>query len=389
LAVKIAGVEKHNPEAEPQDTTDKDNKGRIVYLSPAVRSYVYTALATVSWVIGAAFLNSHPKPVFGAWAVIFLGVWFFSRALRLWLINHRNKHPIHPIAPDLWSWVIVGTGLLGCSWAIWQERPETVEIPKPAPAQVQNPWRPPELPKGCTNVTLYFGGTTLSMSIFEARISASGNGTRFALKDVPQKFTDGIDKLTNYSPRNRDLWIRRLPRFVMGDKEVELPVAPVVVSNRLYVEAELPFKNDWRTVLMSDDLDQEFPKLWDRNYDSNRYELVTERGNPVFQLIYEAANRVRVNTIFLIDTNTAIGAFGTNWQSVSVHAMVVPPDITTNVLPLSIVVAPPWLKEIYTNLLYNKPFPGQERIFRYPSWKYPGILEPDARDQKKRSQAHA
>lgn len=146
--------------------------------------------------------------------------------------------------------------------------------------------------------------------------------------------------------------------YELDGKIVDYPVMPYIVSNRLFVEVEIPFLNEKRKILMSDDMESELtqlPQLWDCNYnsDSNIYEIVNEFTNPVLQVIYKSANEIQVNGIFIVDTNLVMEAFGG------------PPRFGT-IKGLE--------KDFKMNTIYDTIFeslPNRRAIFKYPSDIYP------------------
>ena len=193
----------------------------------------------------------------------------------------------------------------------------------PVPPEIRTGWLPPELPPGCSNVIVYFGSQQYSYPRQLAEILASSNGTQYAISDLPGDFSK--------------IWMLRLiiiaasTRFGCGSSEMttsiggktfQFPILPVVVSNRLYVEVEVPFSNEKQKLVMSDAFDSDLtpvPSLWDRNYSTNYdeygngmyyYEVVNELTNPVLQVMYAAPNIVLVNGIFKVDSNSIYAAYG-------------------------------------------------------------------------------
>ena len=240
-------------------------------------------------------------------------------------------------------------------------------------------WEPPELPPNCTNVLISLGGVTLNLPIILALVPPEPSSAQFPMKDLPPELTRDVDKLTNYSPRIRRLWLRRQSmEYTIGGKKIEFPIAPLVRSNRLYIQVDVPFQNTKRTILMSDDFDPELcplPRLWDRNYSSNRFELVNEHTNPVLQVIYKRPNEVQVNGIFLVDTYDLLVSFGA-------LPVLLSPQLAFSDGQSTQIVDPRILSKVCSNLAvsvdtnaaYGIPFPDQKPIFKYPSWKYPGLL---------------
>jgi hypothetical protein len=253
-------------------------------------------------------------------------------------------------------------------------------LPMESPAVENNAadWQPPELPTDCTNIIIDFGGQEMSIPIPYAEISPTTNGTKFALKDLAPEFLTGFDKMTNYSPRLRNMWMRfGSGQTTIGGKVVEYPIWPFVISNRLFMYVEIPFQNEKQFIEMDDGFDNKLkiPRLWDRNYNSNSYEIVTETTNPVLQVIYKKANKVQVNGFYLIDPTNIYVAFNNYMPTLIVpHAI----DIKTK---QEIHFANAFVVWDATNA-YDLPL-GQKPIFKYPSWKYPGALDkPEASDSK-------
>jgi hypothetical protein len=196
---------------------------------------------------------------------------------------------------------------------------ESIMSPLPTEAQSSTGWLPPELPPGCSNVIVFFGASGMVYSRFMAEISHD-QGTKFAIKAVPDFFLTGIENVTNYSPRQRDIWLKYSTALTIGGKTFPYPVQPIIISNRLYVEVEIPFSNEKHKLVMSDSFDAmlPIPRLWDRNYSTNYeanrgmyyYEVVNELTNPVLQVAYYAPNEVHINGIFQVDSDSILAAFG-------------------------------------------------------------------------------
>src|SRR5882672_1441790 len=122
----------NNPktEAASEAKQEKGTKPNPFWPSRVIRSYVLGVVGVLCGGYGAALLNSHPKPLFTAWACIFVGLCFTAFGLRLWLINHRTKHPMHKSLPNLCCFGLILLGLIGCAFAILQENPQPVDIPR-------------------------------------------------------------------------------------------------------------------------------------------------------------------------------------------------------------------------------------------------------------------
>ena len=242
-------------------------------------------------------------------------------------------------------------------------------------------WLPPELPPGCSNVTVFFGGQGIIYPTAIAKISSEGSGTKFQIKDLPDYLLTDVDKIPNYSPRLRNMWMRwGSVQQDYGGKTVNIPILPYVVSNRFFVEVEIPFLHARRRLVMNDDFDTELSKLprtWDRNYSTNAYiyEVVNEYTNPVLQVFYTQPNEVHVHGIFVVTSNSCLASFGgspqlynlTSYRWICLTNM----QEITNVADF---LGTNSIAEVLTNALYNWKQPEQRAIFKYPSNRYPGVL---------------
>jgi hypothetical protein len=259
-------------------------------------------------------------------------------------------------------------------------------------------WMPPELPPGCSNVVIYLGASPLVYSRFMAEIS-SETGTKFAIKDVPDAFLSGYEDSEYYSPRQPDMWLKYWTAMTIGGKTFQYPVQPIIISNRLFVEVEIPFSNEKHKLVMSDSFDPELPipRRWDRNFSTNyyangivsggvyAYEVVNELTNPVLQVVYAAPNVVLINGIFQVDSNSILAAFGqqpqlltfqingqnptqgvmtASLQSENFHETLI---INSNETVAS-------FGQRLTNELFRPIFKYQKPIFKYPSNRHLGVL---------------
>lgn len=243
------------------------------------------------------------------------------------------------------------------------------------------PWQPPDLPTGCSNVTIYFGNERMDIPLLFAEISPEQSGTKFLIKDLPDIFLKDADKMTHYSPHQKYMWIRwEFTKQDYGGKTVSLPISPFVISNRFYIEVELPYSHERHKVVMSDEFDTELsnlPKLWDWNYGTNvcAYEIVNENTNPVLQVFYTEPNVIHVNGVFILDTNSVLQSFGgppqlqtvTNYKYINLTNM---QEITN----ISEYLGTNSVGEFITNAFYNSKYPNQKAIFKYPSNRNPGVL---------------
>jgi hypothetical protein len=198
------------------------------------------------------------------------------------------------------------------------------------------------------------------------------------IKTLPPEFSTNLNKLPNYSPRLRNVFVRSDIEYNIAGKTVSYPISTHIVSNRLFVDVEIPFLNEKRTIVMSDDMDSELtqlPGLWDRNYStvSNMYEIVNEETNPVLQVIYKAANEVLVNGIFFGNKYDVYASFGGIPVLIPERFKFVENQTTQEI---DFAAAQRRFTNlafaIDTNEAYGAIAANQKAIFKYPSNIYPG-----------------
>lgn len=263
----------------------------------------------------------------------------------------------------------------------------------PIQPEVRTNWLPPELPPGCSNVTVCFGSQSFNYPRQIAEISGGTNGKEFAIKDLPDYFLKDLDTSPSYSPRQRNVWLRQSSmNMTIGGKTFPYPIQPVIISNRLYVEVEVPFSDEKRNLVMSDAFDQDLhiPRKWDRNYSTNYdefgngvyfYEVVNELTNPVLQIAYAAPNVVVVDGIFKVDSNSIYAAFGQppallSFSNSFIYGLQTTQRITTislqsqtfnEVIAFRTNDSIAQIGEVWTNEFYRPIFQYQRRVFKYPS----------------------
>lgn len=270
-------------------------------------------------------------------------------------------------------------------------------------------WIPPELPQGCSNVTVFFGTQPFNYTRQMAEILAATNGVKFEIKDLPSDFLKNLDAMPNYTPRMKNIWLRSgNENTTVGGKTFNYPILPVVISNRLYIEVQIPFSNDKKTLVMNDSFDPNLPipRLWDRNYSTNYdeygngfyyYEVVNELTNPVLQVAYAAPNVVFVNGIFKVDSDSIYAAFGQppallTFSNYVEYGLQTTQRITTISLQSQTFKEIIGFRtndslaeacEIWTNEFYRPIFQNQRHVFKYPSYLNLGVL--DDRDSTDKS----
>jgi hypothetical protein len=280
---------------------------------------------------------------------------------------------------------------------------DNIFYPVEQPATTNTDWLPPELPPGCSNVLVFLGPSGIVYSRLMAEISPEGTGKRFAIKDLPDFYLQDMDKMPGYSPRQKYIWLRSGGMTTsIGGKTIPYPIQPVIISNRLYVEVQVPFLNEKRKLLMSDDFDPNLPipPHWDRNYSTNyyangivsggiyAYEVVNELTNPVLQVAYSAPNEVHINGIFQVDENSILVSFGQQPMLFTFTNRVVAglestQRITTvslegtnfsEIIRIYTNDSINSIGEMITNEFYRPIFPGQRAFFKYPSNRKLGVF---------------
>jgi hypothetical protein len=268
---------------------------------------------------------------------------------------------------------------------------ENIFFPIEPPARTN--WLPPELPPGCSNVVIYLGNYGLTIPRKMAEITSSG--TKFTISELPDFLLTDLDKMSDYSPRQREMWVRKeSSKYTIGGRTIDYPVQPVVISNRLYVEVEIPFSNERRELIMSDvfSSDLPIPRDWDVNFSTNydaygngvyAFEVVNELRNPVLQVGYTSPNEIHVNGIFQVDSNCILAAFGDlptlgtfTFTNLDInHGLMTASLQVENFHETLIVRSNETLASFgqrFTNEFFRPMFKYQKPIFKYPSNRHPG-----------------
>jgi hypothetical protein len=102
---------------------------------PKVRMQIFGWVGGACIIMGAALLNSHPKPVRLAWGLILGGLILGLETLRLGVIHHKYSPRSIRKLPDWVVNTLSGICLFGvlCIYvfAIWQEQPTGIDKPRP------------------------------------------------------------------------------------------------------------------------------------------------------------------------------------------------------------------------------------------------------------------
>jgi hypothetical protein len=234
-------------------------------------------------------------------------------------------------------------------------------------------WHPPELPVGCTNVVKWFGASPVSVTRRVAEMAAQTNGASFLRKDWPnitnEMGSNNTFVLTNdFTPRDWHIIAKMSGvSLKIGNQIVDDPIMPFILSNRLFIDAKIPFDNKYHKIVMSHDTESEFniPSTWDVNFNSDSYEIVTGQTNPVFQAFYTSPNEIHLNAIYILNATNIFAAWNFNPSIFTLfHTNHAEP---TAALKNSIFY-------LDTNTSYDLPLFSRKTIFKYPSWKYPSTL---------------
>jgi hypothetical protein len=269
-------------------------------------------------------------------------------------------------------------------------------------SDVANGWRPPELPLDCSNVVIYFGTSPMVYPLWYAKASPESSGTEFDVSDLPDSVFNDFATNPAFPPRQKYVSVRQHSEYTIGGKSLSYPIQPIVISNRLYVEVEIPFSNEKHKLVMSDAFDTNLPipLLWDRNfstnYEANRgvylYEVVNELKNPVLQVVYAAPNIVLVNGIFQVDSNSILAAFGQppalltfaiNSSTQAVVSSLLAENFHETLTIQSNETIASFGRRL-TNELFRPIFKYQKPAFKYPSDRYLGVFE-DWQDETNKS----
>jgi len=233
----------------------------------------------------------------------------------------------------IWSWFI--TPCIVCFFvadSVWSPKSPIIETNA-------SKWLPPELPPGCSNVSISFGNRKIDVPIWMAKIPHNQTGTNsfgtnyfvvkvssnltftvfhgvetdtneeaitYAVKDMPDSFVTNVEQMPDYSPRKRHFSFgsQFMRSQLSNGKTVDYPVWAIVISNHLFVDVIIPFINERHRILMDTNMDialTNLPNKWDINYNSNKFEIVNEETNPVLQVIYKSASEVLVNGVYLFN----------------------------------------------------------------------------------------
>ena len=184
------------------------------------------------------------------------------------------------------------------------------------PKEITAKWQPPALPEGCKKVFIFLGGQSVEM---DASMLSKSKGAG-SLSEFTMILPEGM--------------------------KADYPLFPYIRNNRLFVKVRTPFETNRVAIYMNDNLDSQLPDRWDRNFNTNAFEIVDEDKLPVLQVFYKRANEIQVNGIFFVKTNIAVVAFGER--------------------PFQIFYSNFAIASNYSEIIN---FPDRKALFKYPSWQ--------------------
>jgi hypothetical protein len=240
------------------------------------------AMAILSALAGFLYSISHIAAIW----TLFLFLGSCAQLLRVEL----RSHGISQRAANVSGGILVFISMIGCSWI--QEIDNKNNPKLTTEQQVERnsqlararQWEPPELPKdapwGGNNLypTIKFGGAT---STWEALAEPSNSR-------VP-------------------------PPFLLPGGQV---VTPYTKNNRLYIKAQTPTGDSISDVKLNNEWPTQIPDNWDRNFNSNSFEIVDDKRLPVFQIRYNSAYNVEIYGIFVAPNGAVTIAFGNSTESI-------------------------------------------------------------------------
>jgi hypothetical protein len=122
------------------------------------------------------------------------------------------------------------------------------------------------------------------------------------------------------------------------------PVTVFVERDHFFADALLYSDTSGKQIVMKHNELSEKPLNWDSNSSQNAFEVVDEKCQPVFQLIYKSENEIRITGVFFMNDNVILVTPENVWDSIGADAL-------------------PIMRQ------------ALKRIFKYPSWKYLGEYE--------------
>jgi membrane protein implicated in regulation of membrane protease activity len=239
-----------------------------------------------------------------------LVAWFALSITAAW-ITYKNYQPFPTNAAESKPVDVVKTLDTNELRAIVVEAVKNANTNVPQTLEIKKvEWQPPELPAGCKWVTVSAVGTIRNPATWPSWNVFGGQMERGGAMIIP-----GM-------PMN---------------------ICARVTNNRLYVDAEVSWDGITYYAVSNMTFFETMPNDWDRNFNSSAFEIVGPDHLPVFQEIYVLPEHIVVNGIFYKKPGIIVGIFDT--QLISGF----PSEVLAG-------------------------FPNRKPIFKYPSWKFPGVL---------------
>jgi hypothetical protein len=119
-----------------------------------------------------------------------------------------------------------------------------------------------------------------------------------------------------------------------------IPILVYAKKNKLYADVEVFSESGLPPIKIKNNVLSGLPHNWDSNKNENALEIVNEHQQPIYQLIYKHDGHIVINGVFPF--------------------------------PGGVIVANNKHMTMNPSLPYEL---ALERIFKYPSWKYPAVYE--------------
>jgi hypothetical protein len=396
----------HNSEMEsvPEENNQVPKNGKNHKGANGDSKYVFSTLDvleafgfTVFEVAGYALHEAEFQ--FVGYVLDFFGAW-----CGLLVVRHRMRYSKLESFASGFYWSLLVISFLFFAFLSWSVSLNKSEQSTKILENESETWQPPELPKDCKDVVLWFGGQGMIYKMeWLTNYPFPPGKTTVPISKFPESARTNFPNIPGFSPRLKGIWgFFEVSNRINGKNEDFYPVLPQVVSNRLYVFVKTPFTN-YQRIVMSDEMDSiltnclpQSPAYWDWNYSrnpkTNVFEIVNENKNPIVQVIYKSPREILVNGVFFVShydvqvtfegknpaffsipfvkTNVNVdlsGSISTNPPAIKKHAMPVSQYAfgTTNFI-FSIAV-----EDVYAGFATN-----QKPIFKYPSNVFPGEFAP-------------
>lgn len=263
--------------------------------------------------------------------------------------------------------------------------PESAQVAK----EKATIWQPPELPPGCSNVIIWFGGDG---KIYPVPVLSKYHYgpmlEQFPISEATPEEKRIMPTMPGFSPRAKTFSGQLITSSTVNGLPVDYPIIPRIISNRLFVYVKIPFLHEKQKIGMSDEMESvltnclpQTTNVWDWNFSrgtkTNVFEIVNGYKNPILQVIYKSANEVQVNGIFFVSKYDFAATFDSK-RPAWFFGSTVPIQIVENQKTQTVTL--PELQKRLTNVdlffsapaVYDELSTNQKAIFKYPSNIYPG-----------------